>query len=88
MKNSTKTRRRGTRRRTPARPARPRSSQEAEDLPIEGSAKTWALAAKRHALELALVPAGTRQKCRYIRIKNPDGTVTYKYVCELVHTER
>jgi hypothetical protein len=88
MKSSTKTRSRGTRRRTASRPARPRSSPEAEDLPIEASAKAWALAAKRHALELALVPAGARQKCRYIRIENPDGTVTYKYVCELVHTER
>ncbi len=77
--------RRTPRGRTSAGPADVRRTPKQKPLPLTREAQKWARAARDHAVELALVPEGARQSCYYVRIENPDGTVSYKYVCEIVH---
>jgi hypothetical protein len=80
-----KTKSRTTPRRTVRAGARKRAARE-ERLAVSGAVEQWARDAKDAAVRQGLVSAHAQQRCHWVRIVESDGTVTYKYVCELVYS--
>ncbi len=77
----------GAKARASRRSARDTSAAASEKrLPLPPKARGWARQMKTIAVEGGIVPAGAVQRCHYVRVVDSTGKVTYKYVCELVHS--